>query len=96
MLTFRANASCKLSQEDLKWASLGRESNGDMGNVREGDLFSFRCSLSLHFHSGHLSFLCDLPFFLHSPFLARPKLAHFKSSWLSLQEALARNVNIII
>jgi len=25
MLTFRANVSCKLKQEDLKWASLGRE-----------------------------------------------------------------------
>jgi len=26
MLKFRANASCRLKQEDLKWASLGRAS----------------------------------------------------------------------
>jgi len=96
MFTFRANASCRLKQEDLKWASLGRESNGDMENA-----ISSHVAVPFLFTSTQVTWvsLTGPPLslaFSMSPLLSRPKLAHFKSSCFSLQEALARNVNIII
>jgi len=93
MLKFCANASCALKQEDLKWASLGHVSNGERERRRFHltSLFPFR---SHPLRSPGVS--RDPPFLSLSPLLTRPKLAHFKSSCLSAQEALAQSVNIII
>jgi len=97
MLTFRANASWRLKQKDLKWASLGRESNGDL---RETAIYS-HVAVSILFTSTQVTWvsLKGSPVYLAFPMsslLSRPKLAHFKSFCFSLQEALARKVNIII
>jgi len=96
MLKFRANASCALKQED-KWASFGRESNGDMGNAREkGGPVRLSQVTRVEVKRKGTATWEGITLLSHSPMLPRPKLAHFKSSCFSAQEALARNVNIII
>jgi len=93
MLTFRANATCTLKQEDLKWASLGRSSIGE--SERKGGPCETHGDLSGSEQKGNSEVRWDRRL-SRSPLLTRPKLAHFKSSCFSAQEALARNVNIII
>jgi len=93
MLTFCANASCALKQEDLKWASLGCSSIGE--SERKGGSRETPGDLSGSEQKGNSEVRWDRRL-SRSPMLERPKLAHFKCSCLSAQEALAQNVNIII
>jgi len=93
MLTFRANASCALKQEDLKWASLGRSSIGE--SERKGGSRETHGDLSGSEQKGNSDMRWDRRL-SRSPLLTRPKLAHFKSSCLGAQEALGLNVNIFI
>jgi len=93
MLTFCANASCALKQEGLKWAGLGRSSIGE--SERKGGPRKIHGDLSGSEQRGNSEVRWDRRL-SRSPLLTRPKLAHFKSSCLSAQEALAQNVNIII
>jgi len=79
-----------------KWGRLGRASiraSERKGKSREEhiDLSYLSVSEEKRANGGE-----ETPFLSHTLMLARPNLPHFNSSFLDLQEALARNVDIFI